>query len=258
MRTVLLCDYNNELSTEYLDLFLKSGKKIDAIVAIGDEYSSERAKTLRQRTGGLYKKKCFRELLSQKIIPVYIANDYNTINTYNLLSFLEPDIVLLAGTRIIKQPLWAIPSIGILNCHVALLPYFRGCSCLEWSILQDFPVGVTCHLIEKTVDAGPIVTQAILKTTEGDSYESIRTKCLYLSAQLMLEGYDMLTRQGFNIQRLPVTEKGSWCSPMRDPNLLEQVRVKIKERQYKPVFSETLKKIRQVDITVSTDDGNLL
>ena len=62
MRTLLLCDYNNELSTEILDIFFRNGKKIDAIVAIGDEYSRDREKILWERTGGLYKKKNFREV----------------------------------------------------------------------------------------------------------------------------------------------------------------------------------------------------
>ena len=256
MRTLLLCDYNNELSTEFLDIFFRNGKKIDAIVAIGDEYSRDREKILWERTGGLYKKKNFRELLSQKTIPIYISDDYNTTNTYDLLSFLKPDIIILAGTVIIRQPLWLIPSIGIINCHVALIPYFRGCSCLEWSILKDFPVGVTCHLVEKDVDAGPVLTQAILKIDKEDSYEAIRTKCIYLSGQLMLEGFDIMTNPDFHIDDLPVMKKGPWYSPMRDQELLEKVRMKIKENKYEPVFSDQLKRIRQIDVAIPYNDGN--
>ena len=247
-RVILLCDYNNELATEYLHAFLKNNIKIDAIVAIGDEYSKNRAKILRQRTGGLYKQKWFQDLLSGENIPVYITNDYNKKYTFDLLSSLEPDIILLAGTVIIRQPLWSIPKLGILNCHSAIVQCLRGCSCLEWSILKDIPIGVTCHTLGKIVDNGPILSQAILEINEEDSYESIRTKSLYLWGLLMLESYYKIISADFDVHNLKVPKKGTWHSPMQDPDLLEQVENKILEKKYQPQFTRDLSLIKKIKI----------
>lgn len=46
---------------------------------------------------------------------------------------------------------------GILNDHWGILPFIRGKSTIEYSLLFDFPVGVTVHYIDKTVDTGDIV-----------------------------------------------------------------------------------------------------
>ena len=58
------------------------------------------------------------------------------------------DLLVNAGTpRILKSNLLKAPSIGVINCHPGILPDFRGCTCVEWAIYLDQPIGNTVHLI---------------------------------------------------------------------------------------------------------------
>lgn len=47
---------------------------------------------------------------------------------------------------------------GLINDHWAALPYIRGLSSIEYSLLLDIPVVATCHLIEESVDSGNIIS----------------------------------------------------------------------------------------------------
>lgn len=70
---------------------------------------------------------------------------------------LKPDIIMHAGGPIFRQSLLSLPRIGILNCHMGLLPEFRGMNVAEWSVLHGHPVGNTVHLIDRGIDTGAIV-----------------------------------------------------------------------------------------------------
>ncbi len=46
---------------------------------------------------------------------------------------------------------------GLLNGHLAVLPYIRGRSSIEFSILFGFPIGCTIHYVDEGVDTGEII-----------------------------------------------------------------------------------------------------
>ena len=70
--------------------------------------------------------------------------------------------MILAGSGIVKESLLKIPREGTLNCHPGLLPRYRGCTCLEWALYEDEPVGATCHFVTPEIDAGDIVRKEIM------------------------------------------------------------------------------------------------
>jgi folate-dependent phosphoribosylglycinamide formyltransferase PurN len=43
---------------------------------------------------------------------------------------------------------------GILNAHIGLLPWYRGRSVMEWSVLAGSPTGVTVFFIDEGIDTG--------------------------------------------------------------------------------------------------------
>lgn len=47
----------------------------------------------------------------------------------------------------------------IINLHISLLPYNKGCYPNVWSFLEDTPKGVTIHLIDEGIDTGDILVQ---------------------------------------------------------------------------------------------------
>ena len=79
-----------------------------------------------------------------------------------LTAAYEPDIGLCAGYRWLLPPeVLAIPRLGVVNSHPALLPRHRGPYPFAWAIREgDAELGLTLHLMDETFDTGPVLAQA--------------------------------------------------------------------------------------------------
>ena len=78
-----------------------------------------------------------------------------------LTAAYEPVIGLCAGYRWLLPPeVLAIPTLGVLNSHPALLPRHRGPYPFAWAIREgDAELGLTLHLMDETFDTGPVLAQ---------------------------------------------------------------------------------------------------
>lgn len=78
-----------------------------------------------------------------------------------LTAAYEPTIGLCAGYRWLLPPeVLAIPALGVVNSHPALLPRHRGPYPLAWAIREgDAEVGLTLHLMDEQFDTGPVLAQ---------------------------------------------------------------------------------------------------
>ncbi len=78
-----------------------------------------------------------------------------------LTAAYEPAIGLCAGYRWLLPPeVLAIPRLGVVNSHPALLPRHRGPYPFAWAIREgDAELGLTLHLMDETFDTGPVLAQ---------------------------------------------------------------------------------------------------
>ena len=234
MKTILLMEYASEVGMEYLKCLLHENIQIHSIICIGDSYSEKREALLKERTGGMYARPSFSGLLTESTIPIYIVDDINSLQCYQLLDNLNPDLVVMESSRIIKSPLYEIPTIGIVNTHIAILPYMRGCSCLEWAVLEDMPIGATSHFVLEKVDAGPIIHRVLLDGCSRDNYETIRTKAIYLQAYTMVQGVIKILKRQVEFNNALLLDGGPWYSPMRDEADVQKVKKKLRDGMYLP------------------------
>lgn len=58
---------------------------------------------------------------------------------------------------IIKENILNCFNIGIINDHWGILPFIRGKSTIEYSLLFGFPIGATTHFINTGIDTGEII-----------------------------------------------------------------------------------------------------
>jgi methionyl-tRNA formyltransferase len=91
--------------------------------------------------------------------------DVENINSelaYEFTAKHNPDLILVSGTRLVKEKMFNIkPSIGVLNLHTGLSPYVKGGpNCTNWCIAKkDFHlIGNTIMWIDKGIDTGNILT----------------------------------------------------------------------------------------------------
>jgi len=120
-------------------------------------------------------------------IPLHYVDDHNGPACLDLLKSLAPDVVVLGGTGIIKPALLALPRIGTLGCHYALLPEFRGFNVTEWAILEGRPVGVSILWVDAGVDTGDVLMDRRVVIRTGETIATLRRRSAELGKQLFVE-----------------------------------------------------------------------
>ena len=91
------------------------------------------------------------------------------------LDAVAPDAVVLAGyLRIVGPAVLAAFGGRILNVHPSLLPSFPGLHAVRDALAAGVAVtGVTVHLVDATLDGGPIVAQEAVPVLPADDEDSL-------------------------------------------------------------------------------------
>jgi phosphoribosylaminoimidazolecarboxamide formyltransferase/IMP cyclohydrolase len=91
------------------------------------------------------------------------------------LAAVEPDAVVLAGyLRLVGPAVLARFDGRILNVHPSLLPSFPGLHGARDALAAGVAVtGVTVHLVDATLDGGPIVAQEAVPVLPGDTEDTL-------------------------------------------------------------------------------------
>lgn len=102
---------------------------------------------------------------------------------------LRPDLLVLYGTGIVREPLLSAWPGRIVNLHLGLSPYYRGSGTNFWPLVRRQPecVGATIHLAVPRVDAGPILAQVRPDARVSD-------RCHELGTRTLMRGLDELPR----------------------------------------------------------------
>ncbi|PSQ30137.1 phosphoribosylglycinamide formyltransferase [Halobacteriales archaeon SW_6_65_46] len=106
-----------------------------------------------------------------------VAHEQRVLDT---LDGYEFDLLLLDGyMRVLTESfLDELPT--TLNVHPSLLPSFDGLDAHEQALDSGVSVtGCTVHVVDETVDGGPIVTQEPIPVFEDDDKTSLKTRVLY-------------------------------------------------------------------------------
>lgn len=99
-----------------------------------------------------------------------LESDLSTHQTVDFVQAFDPDVALIFGTDIIRDPLFtALPEYKI-NIHLGLSPWYRGSATLFWPhyFLEPQFCGATMHLITSEADAGDVLHQSCPKLVSGD------------------------------------------------------------------------------------------
>lgn len=78
-----------------------------------------------------------------------------------MLSALDPDLAISGGFPLrIPEDALAVPRLGIVNGHPALLPRYRGPNPIGWALRNgDRELGFTFHRMDADFDTGRILAQ---------------------------------------------------------------------------------------------------
>lgn len=127
------------------------------------------------------------EIAARLGIPLHMVESHNDTRCEGLLRDLSPDLILLAGTRIIKPPIIRQARVGCLNAHTGWLPEYRGVNANLWALLEGGRRGVTVHYVDPGVDTGAILLREELPIISGDTIETIEVRTTDLCARLIID-----------------------------------------------------------------------
>jgi methionyl-tRNA formyltransferase len=111
-------------------------------------------------------------------VDILVAD--NSKRFASLLAALEPDLAVCGGFPVrIPANAIAVPPLGVLNGHPALLPRYRGPNPIGWALRNGDPeIGFTFHLMDADFDTGSVVARPMttLRRRTGRSAQDVRSR----------------------------------------------------------------------------------
>jgi methionyl-tRNA formyltransferase len=124
----------------------------------------------------------------------YYVHSVNDSESENIITQLQPDIILQAGAGILKNNVFSLAKKATINVHHGLAPDIRGIKSTFWCLyygLTDL-IGVTCHKIDKNLDTGAILSQYRYPYTLGDSFLKVQEVLCQKGLELLIEALDII------------------------------------------------------------------
>jgi phosphoribosylglycinamide formyltransferase 1 len=105
-----------------------------------------------------------------------------------LMAAAHPDVVLVFGTGILRDPLLSEFAGRIINIHLGVSPYYRGAGTNFWPLVNRQPeyVGATIHYLDEGIDTGPILAHARPCIDLADGPHDVGNKTIVAAAQMLL------------------------------------------------------------------------
>jgi methionyl-tRNA formyltransferase len=156
-----------------------------------------------------YYEKKYPRYPSIKLLDV---ENINSDSSYCFTKELDPDLILVSGTSLIKDKLLSIkPKIGILNLHTGLSPYIKGGpNCTNWCIAteQYHLIGNTIMWIDFGIDTGNILTTEFTEFDGNEDLLSIHIKVMEHAHNIYIKSIDFLSKGNVSNVRQQDISKG--------------------------------------------------
>jgi folate-dependent phosphoribosylglycinamide formyltransferase PurN len=111
------------------------------------------------------------DIPKEKINAVTSVNSSSTIS---LLKDINPDIIIVNGTRIISKKILSAINCKFINTHAGITPKYRGLHGTYWALLNNDLAnsGVTVHFVDEGIDTGDIINQSAVVPSKNDNFST--------------------------------------------------------------------------------------
>ena len=156
--------------------------------------------------------------LDSNDIPANARVDVSSVNsdqTLNLLQAINPDVIVVNGTRIISKRILTCCNPVFINMHAGITPRYRGTHGGYWALVENnlANCGVTIHLVDPGIDTGAIISQATFKPTSASNFTTYPYMQLAKGLPLLEKAIDDALHETLTLtQRDDLTSK-LWYHP---------------------------------------------
>jgi folate-dependent phosphoribosylglycinamide formyltransferase PurN len=111
-------------------------------------------------------------------VPVVYCNTLNDSEVVEHLEKTQPDLVVFTGGGLIRKQVLDRSGHGVVNCHMGILPEYRGMDVVEWPILAGAMdrIGVTVHFMDQGVDTGDILMVKKIEPRKDETVNQLRKR----------------------------------------------------------------------------------
>lgn len=137
-----------------------------------------------------------------KTLPI-LPKEVNLNYVYKVIKKFNPDLMIVFGASIIKEPLLNLKPNRFINLHLGLSPYYRGSGTNFWPFVNkelEF-VGSTILHLDPGIDTGDIITHVLPNFELDDDAHTIGCKVIQESV-LTLKKIIGLVRNNVELKRV--------------------------------------------------------
>jgi len=147
-----------------------------------------------------------RKMGDLKGIPVLSFPNINDPEVIKSLRSYECDLfVSMSFNQIFKKEIISVPPLSTINCHAGKLPFYRGRNILNWALINDEKeFGITAHYVDTGIDTGDIITQAVFKISDEDTYKTLLERSYLGCAEVLNDAVQIIQRG--NVKRIVQNE----------------------------------------------------
>jgi folate-dependent phosphoribosylglycinamide formyltransferase PurN len=138
----------------------------------------------------------------------------NDAKVQEIIASIQPDVIVVSGTRIIRKHILDTTNARFLNAHYGITPMYRGVHGAYWALAQSDAenCGVTIHFVDRGVDTGAVLYQAHIMPSKSDNFFTYPTLQAIAATPLMIRAVrDCL--QGRAITNASVGPSRQWYHP---------------------------------------------
>jgi hypothetical protein len=120
----------------------------------------------------------------------------NHSEVVRLADQLDPDLIAVFGTSLIRGELLKRARLGIVNLHGGLSPEYRGADCTFWALYNAEPekIGCTLHYIDAGIDTGRLIAHVRPELRPDDDELALFWRGVKASARVYAELMQRLGR----------------------------------------------------------------
>jgi methionyl-tRNA formyltransferase len=113
----------------------------------------------------------------------------NHPDVVRLADELDPDLIAVFGTSLIRGELLQKGRLGMVNLHGGLSPEYRGADCTFWALYNAEPekIGCTLHYIDAGIDTGRLIAHVSPQIKPDDDELTLFWRSVKESAQVYAE-----------------------------------------------------------------------
>jgi folate-dependent phosphoribosylglycinamide formyltransferase PurN len=113
--------------------------------------------------------------LKNYLLPADKIININSVNDNDCLKHLQninPDLVIVNGTRIISKKILSSVGATFINMHTGITPMYRGVHGGYWALVNNDTgnCGVTIHIVDPGIDTGTILYQKNIIIANRDNF----------------------------------------------------------------------------------------